>query len=159
MENTHAHPPPSHHATLRVARSPPTTNVVVGVARAVVVAIVDRILLTIARVAALAIAAVVAAVVAARVVVVVASHPRRPSDVNSRTARALALALARVPISRPIVVVAARRHAARVAAAVVVVVAVVVIATPRVVVVSDRASARSRAIDDDALEPSAASAR
>ena len=157
MENTHAHPPPSHHATLRVARSPPTTNVVVGVARAVVVAIVDRILLTIARVAALAIAAVVAAVVAARVVVVVASQPRRPSDVNSRTARALALALARVPISRPIVVVAARRHAARVAAAVVV--AVVVIATPRVVVVSDRASARSRAIDDDALEPSAASAR
>ena len=157
MENTHAHPPPSHHATLRVARSPPTTNVIVGVARAVVVAIVDRILLTIARVAALAIAAVVAAVVAARVVVVVASHPRRPSDVNSRTARALALALARVPISRPIVVVAARRHAARVAAAVVV--AVVVIATPRVVVVSDRASARSRAIDDDALEPSAASAR
>ena len=157
MENTHAHPPPSHHATLRVARSPPTTNVVVGVARAVVVAIVDRILLTIARVAALAIAAVVAAVVAARVVVVVASHPRRPSDVNSRTARALALALARVPISRPIVVVAARRHAARVVVAVVV--AVVVIATPRVVVVSDRASARSRAIDDDALEPSAASAR
>jgi hypothetical protein len=36
IENTHAHPPPSHHATCRTARSPPTTK---GIATAVPAAV------------------------------------------------------------------------------------------------------------------------
>jgi hypothetical protein len=36
IENTHAHPPPSHHATCRTARSPPTTR---GIATAVPTAV------------------------------------------------------------------------------------------------------------------------
>jgi len=121
IENTHAQPPPSHQATCRVARSPPTTNAVAAAVVVVAVAVDARLAATTApvlagprRAFALAAAVPISRELARSVrttrtalcppALVASALPRTALDANDPLVIALALAIV-IVIARVVLVV------------------------------------------------------